>query len=140
VRGGEAEAGRDRGDEAVARGAAGNVGKMEGYGKNRRKSSGVAAKGAPGVGLALPRAAGTPDRILPRRGASTGAPTHLLGSPTHRLDFWGDGAAPVFGPKPNFRAGHILGGVFGAPVLMLLWRRDISTLTSIVSAINTWYC
>jgi hypothetical protein len=69
VRGGEAEAGRDRGDEAAARGgalgvnrrgAAGNVGKIEGYGKNRRESGGVAAKGA--------RAAGAPDRILPHKG------------------------------------------------------------------------
>jgi hypothetical protein len=69
--------GKERGDEAAARGGAlgvnrrdmeGLVGKMEGYGKNRRESGDVAAKGAPGVGLALSRATGAPDRILPHRG------------------------------------------------------------------------
>jgi hypothetical protein len=46
----------------------GLVGKLEEYVKNRRKSGGVTGKGGPGVGLALPRAAGAPDRILPHGG------------------------------------------------------------------------
>jgi hypothetical protein len=46
-------------------------GEMEGYGENRQESGRVAAKGALGVGLALPRAAGAPDRILLHRGADS---------------------------------------------------------------------
>jgi hypothetical protein len=40
----------------------------------------------------LPRAAGAPDRILPRRGWR-GAPAIFLGSMARRLDFGGAGSA-----------------------------------------------
>jgi hypothetical protein len=84
------------------------VGKLEEYGKNQREGRQVAGKGAPGVGSALSRGAGAPDRILPRIGASTGAPAH----------FWGRQCGPLFGPKPKFRARRVLGGVLGPPVEM----------------------
>jgi hypothetical protein len=65
-------------------------------------------QGAPGVGSALLRGAGAPDRILPRIGASTGAPAH----------FWGRQCGPLFGPKPKFHARRVLGGILGPPVEM----------------------
>jgi hypothetical protein len=88
-------------------------------GRIRRESGGVAGKGAPGVGLALPRDAGAPNRILPHRGrhGSAGSFIGLAHAPAR---FWGRRCGPVFGSEPNFRASRVLGGVLGPPVEMLL--------------------
>jgi hypothetical protein len=73
--GGEEEVGRERQARRRDKGCsvrepAGGCGKLGGnrrIGLNRQERCGVTAKRDPGVGLALPRCAGAPDMILPRR-------------------------------------------------------------------------
>jgi hypothetical protein len=87
-------------------------------GRNQRESGGVAAKGAPGVGLALPRCVGAPDRILPHksRHGSNGSFIGLAQTPAR---FWGSRYGPFFGLKPKLRVDRILEGILGPPVEML---------------------
>jgi hypothetical protein len=94
------------------------VGKMEGYGKNQRESGGVAAKGAPGVGLALQRAAGAPDRILPHRGRH-GSTDSFIGLAHAPARFWGAPVQAGFRHRAQLCADRVLGGVLGPPVEML---------------------
>jgi hypothetical protein len=96
----------------------GLVGKLEGYGKNRREGVGVAGKGAPGVGSELPRCAGALDRILPHRGQH-GSDDSFIGLAPAPARFCGRRCGPVFGLEPNFRVGRVLGGVLGTPVEVL---------------------
>jgi hypothetical protein len=96
------------------RGAAGNGevgGKIGGIGKKRREGVGVAGKGVRALEWHCRSVSALPIGSCCTR-ASTGAPTHLLGSSTRRC-------GPVFGPQSNFRADHFLGGVLGPPVEML---------------------
>jgi hypothetical protein len=79
-------------------------------GRNRRESGGVAAKGAPSVGLVLPRCAGAPDRILPHR-SRHGSAGSFIGPAHAPARFWGRRCGPFFGPKPKLRAGRVLEGV-----------------------------
>jgi hypothetical protein len=91
---------------------------MERYGRIRRESGGVTAKGAPGIGLALTRGVDGPNRILSRRGRH-GSADSFIGLTPAPADFWGRGCGRVFGPKPKNHAGGILGAVLGPPVEML---------------------
>jgi hypothetical protein len=91
----------------------GLVGKLEGYGKNRRVDVGVAGKGA--------RASDWRCREVPalpigpyRAGARTGAPTHLLGSPSCRRDFGAAGAGR-FWPRTQFPRQPRFERRFGVP-------------------------
>jgi hypothetical protein len=99
----------------------GLVGKMEGYRENQREGGGVAAKGAPGIRLALPWCAGAPDRILPHRGRH-GSAGSFIGLAHASVRFWGRRCGPFLGPEPKIRARRVLGGVLGAPVDMLSVR------------------
>jgi hypothetical protein len=103
------------------RGAAGNGGvggEIGGIcGTNRWGDVGGAGKGAPGVGSALLRGAVAPDRILSHTGRhGSGSFIGLAPTPAR---FWGRQCGPLFGPKPKFRIGRVLGGVLGPPMEML---------------------
>jgi hypothetical protein len=96
-------------DRREADSSAGNSGGKGSGGKQRREvsggriqweSSGVAARGA--------RASDWRCRSVPtlpigscRTGADTGAPAHLLGSPTRQRDFGGAGAGRFWAPSPK---------------------------------------
>jgi hypothetical protein len=99
------------------------VGKMEGYGENRWESGGVAAKGIPGVGLALPWCSGAPDRILPHKGRHESAGS-FIGLAHALAQFWGRRCGPFLGPEPKIHASHVLGGVLKAPMEILLDARQ----------------
>jgi hypothetical protein len=88
-------------------------------GKKRREAPDFAGKQALGVDLELPRAAGAPDRILPRRGQHGNAGS-FIGLASVPAGFWGRGCGRVFGPKPKKRASGIFRTVLEPPVKMLL--------------------
>jgi hypothetical protein len=68
----------------------------------------------PGAELALPRCAGAPDRILPRRDwyGNVGS---FIGLAPALTRFQGRRCGLFFGPKPKFHVGRVL----GPPVEML---------------------
>jgi hypothetical protein len=79
----------------------------------------VAAKQGQPVGSQRPRAIGAPERILPRMG-QRGSVSSFIGATSVPVRFWGRGCGLVFTPEPEFRADHILGGVSGEPMEILL--------------------
>jgi hypothetical protein len=111
--------------------AADGVGHLLRYGRESSGSGKKAVKTALGifydkkflaggsVRLALPQDVDAPDRIF-RRGTSTGAPAHLLGSPTCRRNFRGASAGQFLAPSVNFRAVRVLRDILGPPLEMLL--------------------
>jgi hypothetical protein len=61
---------------------------------------GVAGKLARGIDLALPRGAGAPNRILPRRGRH-GSADSFIGLVPAQTSFWGRRRGHIFSPEPK---------------------------------------
>jgi hypothetical protein len=82
-------------------------------GRNRRENGGVAAKGAPDVGLALPQCAGAPDRILLHRGwhRSAGSFIGLAHTPAR---FWRRRCGLFFWPQAQITCRLYFRRRFGA--------------------------